>query len=386
MSNYLENKTILLISPEAWGPIKVSKHHYATYLSKKNKVYFLNPSLPAKKSLSKFKIQVEKINDGLSILSYRNILPKLNQFPKTIQKLIYAFQAKKIQAWIPEPIDIVWTFDPYRYWDQGCWKVGKHIYHSVDVHFSKGYENIMAQTSNLVFINSEILRANLEKFNQRVFKINHGTDIDQLTKAIEFKPNLPGKNKLKAGLVANFNHNIDFDLIGKMAEENPTIDFIMIGPYRTNNLGITDQTIFKEIETLKKLSNVFFIGGIDSDQIKNYLDVLDINLVLYKESKTWSKNNTSRDGIIINPHKIMAYLFSGKLLVSSFIHEYCENYQEVIIMSKANSELPELIKKAASQIDYYNGPELIQKRIGVAIANSYDNQIKKIGTIIQNEG
>jgi hypothetical protein len=39
----LSGKNILLISPESWGQNHVSKHHYATELSKNNKIYFLNP-------------------------------------------------------------------------------------------------------------------------------------------------------------------------------------------------------------------------------------------------------------------------------------------------------------------------------------------------------
>lgn len=40
----LHNKTILLISPQSWGKMFLSKQHYAIELAKKgNKVYFLNP-------------------------------------------------------------------------------------------------------------------------------------------------------------------------------------------------------------------------------------------------------------------------------------------------------------------------------------------------------
>ena len=40
----LTNKTILIISPQGWGDMFISKHHYAIELAKKgNTVYFLNP-------------------------------------------------------------------------------------------------------------------------------------------------------------------------------------------------------------------------------------------------------------------------------------------------------------------------------------------------------
>ena len=42
----LHNKTILLISPQSWGTMFLSKHHYAIELARRgNTVYFLNPPL-----------------------------------------------------------------------------------------------------------------------------------------------------------------------------------------------------------------------------------------------------------------------------------------------------------------------------------------------------
>ena len=40
----LKGKTILILSPQSWGKMFVSKHHYAIGLAKKGAVvYFLNP-------------------------------------------------------------------------------------------------------------------------------------------------------------------------------------------------------------------------------------------------------------------------------------------------------------------------------------------------------
>ena len=386
MSDFLENKTILIISPEAWGPVKVSKHHYATYLSKKNKVYFLNPSKKSRLKNFKFEITIEELSPTLSLINYSNLLPKLNSLPKSIQYLIYKYQGKKIQQFIASKIDIVWTFDPYRYWDQRIWQDAFKIYHSVDVHFSKGFEHILAASSNLVFINSEILRANLMQHNPHIYKINHGADIDALAQTHTITPYLPGYNCYKAGLVCNFNNNIDYLLIRSIAKANPTIDFIMVGPYKSNNLGNTHNQIDDEIEQTKAMNNVFFIGSIESESIITYLQLFDINLVLYKESKTWSQSNTTLDGIIINPHKIMAYLYSGKLIVSTYIHEYATGYDDIILMSNKNNEIVQLVSSAVERLSYFNSPELRNKRTSIAIENSYDNQLKKIERIIDNLG
>src|SRR5215216_5648547 len=93
----LVNQNILIISNEPWGNIWYSKHNYANELSKKNKVFFLNPPMPFKFSnFLNFKIKEEKVSDTLTILQYSNLLPvsfaglwKLND--KLILKRLHNF-------------------------------------------------------------------------------------------------------------------------------------------------------------------------------------------------------------------------------------------------------------------------------------------------------
>jgi len=146
------NKTILLISPEAWGTNFVSKHHYASYLAKNNTVYFLNPVLSSKiNPFGKIEIEVKKIKENLVQVNYQNLLPKLNRLPKFIQNYIFKKQAKQIQQALKiRKFDIVWTFDPRRFWNQQNWKTDKSIYHTVDFHSNSKYEIQSVETSNLV--------------------------------------------------------------------------------------------------------------------------------------------------------------------------------------------------------------------------------------------
>ena len=86
----MKNKIILIISPEAWGNNYVSKHHYAKYLSKNNTVYFLNPVY--KSTFFPFKkidVSVISKTKNLHIISYTNVIPRLNSMPKKIQEHFY---------------------------------------------------------------------------------------------------------------------------------------------------------------------------------------------------------------------------------------------------------------------------------------------------------
>ena len=82
----------------------------------------------------------------------------------------------------------------------------------------------------------------------------------------------------------------------------------------------------------------------------------------------------------------MAYLYSGKLIVSTYIHEYATGYDDIILMSNKNNEIVQLVSSAVERLSYFNSPELRNKRTSIAIENSYDNQLKKIERIIDNLG
>lgn len=372
----IKNKSILLISPESWGNVFVSKHHYANYLSKENNVYFLSPPEDwALSAIFSFKIKITRINKNLNVLTYKNPLPRINKLPAFIQRITYNYLAKKIQEKINvSELDIIWSFDPFRFWDFSGWKTKNKIYHTVDVHFNSKHEVKIAATANHIFATTEVLIEPLKQYNRNIYKIRHGADIDGFEVGANYKIQLPGNNTLKAGLVGNFNDNVDYDLLLACITKNPQIDFIMVGPYKSNNLSPTQQCN-PQIETFQKFNNVFFLGEVKSVAIISYLTLFNINLVLYREDK--------RD-IIISPHKMMAYFYSGNVTVASLIPEYTGASQGLIEMCDSNNEIPEKINAISQNINTYNSPELKLLRKGFAIENSYLAQIKKIGEIIYN--
>jgi hypothetical protein len=77
----LENKTIYLISNEAWGPLWYSKHNYAVALSKQNTVVFIDPAPKYQiRNLFSANIELKKIKEDLFVLSYANVFPANQKF------------------------------------------------------------------------------------------------------------------------------------------------------------------------------------------------------------------------------------------------------------------------------------------------------------------
>ena len=373
----ISGKTILIISPESWGKNFVSKHHYATYLSKKNKVYFINAvSKWTPKNLIQQTINTKIINENLTTISYSNQLPGLDKFPLPIQSLLFKITARKIQKLINQKnLDIVWNFDPVRFWNFKGWKTKIKIYHPVDEHKDHKLEEIISKHAQFIFSPAQGILDRFKRYNDKCFKIQHGADIESFEKV---NPNakaisLPGKNQIKAGLIGNFHANIDYEIINKCALINPDVDFIFIGPYQSNNLSSIPNLITLKVMELSTLSNVFFIGEVQSSELINYLKCFNINLIMYKERK---------DNPILNTHKLMGYFYSGNVIISNYIVEYANASRDLIILCQSNEEIPVTIQKVKNNLSIENDDSKKELRTNYAKANSYLCQIEKIGELI----
>jgi len=364
----MENKKILIISTEKWGDNFVCKHHYAKYLSENNQVYFLGPAQGSHKSpLKKQSIQAIKISDNLTVIEYKNLIPKLNSAPKVVQERLYKKMAKNIQSHSCESFDLVWSFDPYRFFNQGVWVSDKRLYHSADIHYNAKYENEIAKSSDIIISISKYLDEKLPE-GSTSHPLGHATDIHSDDK---YDSSFPGNNKIKAAMVGNFSNYLDYNLIGEIAETSPEVDFIFVGPKAESNLGSADPIVVSQIEELEKTKNIFFIGEVRYSRLNDLLSKVDINLTLYKQELR-----------VVNAHKILSYLLSGNVTICSYIQDYDGADENLISIVDNNEDLPNRIKEIASNLEYWNSENLMSIRKNYAIDRSYPNKIKEISQLI----
>lgn len=136
MPDILVGKTILIISPQAWGKMFLSKHHYALELAKMgNQVFFLNPPNQNKWLLkSKVDIIESDLNANLKIISHTLFFPFILRFyALPFFHLLMKFHIEVVIRKITEPINIIWSFDqgnnyPFKFFSKSALK----IFHPVD--------------------------------------------------------------------------------------------------------------------------------------------------------------------------------------------------------------------------------------------------------------
>lgn len=357
----LSNKNILLISPEPWDHIFVSKHHYATHLAKSNnKVYFLNPP---KESSS---ISVNKTTyENLFTIDYKGFIKGLRFLPRKIQKYFIGQKFKKLEKAANVKFDLVWSFDNSVFYDFDS--LPKSIYsisHIVDLNQDFNTK-IAAKSADLcIGVKKEIVDR-LKCFNKNTILIPHG--VQEFTQSSE-KVILPGKNRIKALYMGNLAmKHIDWELLNMVVKKNVNVDFILMGDgidQNNNKYNIAEQ------------NNIYLLGRIFSTEIGLYLNSADILLSLYDGS--YASNYAT-------PHKIMEYLASGKIISSTWIAEYDQLYENgLILMSKTQYEFLENFKKLIENLDEFNSKENQEKRKVIAKSNSYFKQLERITDSIKS--
>lgn len=360
----IRDKRILLISPEGWGPHRVSKHHYAITLARQgNEVYFLNPP-----NTDAMDSQIP----GLIIINHSLLFRGLSYLPKLISSFLTLLEIKWIETKLGLRFDIIWNFDPSRIFNLGMLKRKLRIAHLVDLNQTFSRE-ILCASSDLVLCTSKQLHAILSEFNDNCHNIGHGCQNEIGNKVREeLSKIILNDSKIKVGYIGNLSYRyLDWPTIHSLVESFEESNFYFIGPEGVSNLA-------KSINnpppiTLKSKGNTFFLGPVDSSEINSLLPMFDILLVAYKYEDREQ---------MANPHKIMEYFNSGKVILSSYTSEYSEQ-KDLLVMVDRPEDMVESFRAILNGIDEYNSMENKQKRRKFSLSHSYENQINRIEKILK---
>jgi len=138
-AGFLNNKVVLILTPQSWGNMLLAKHHYAIELAKRgNEVYFLNPPDNDHWSWEKGekRIEIEPLADhpNLYIINQKLFFPyNLKFHSRRLYNILIKKQIRNILQMIPKPVDLLWSFDlgnlfPLPFFGKKMFK----IFHPVD--------------------------------------------------------------------------------------------------------------------------------------------------------------------------------------------------------------------------------------------------------------
>jgi glycosyltransferase involved in cell wall biosynthesis len=387
----LQNKNILVLSPQSWGKLFVSKHHYAVELAKRgNRVYFLDPPEQGRTGL-RTAVDIRPLPDAenLFLVRHRLWFPYILKFHAL--PLFHAGMRRHIGRVLKEigvPIDIVWSFDlgnlyPWRFFSGVQFKV----FHPVDEPLTAG-AIASAKGSDVIFsVTTEILEK-YKKFNIPGYFINHGVAEHFLDPAGDAGESIadplvaggqaPGP--VKVGIAGNLlREDLDREIFLRIVRENPTVQFECWGSYKngqSNIGGVSNSGTSVFIESLLALPNIKLHGPVSPDELAAQLRGMDAFLICYDVQKDQSRGT--------NYHKVMEFISTGKIVVSNNVTTYRQRPDliQMVDSRENNEQLPALFKKVAGSLDHYNSPELQAVRKAFARDNSYVRQVDRIEAIL----
>ncbi len=348
----LAEQNILIISPEPWDHIWVSKHHYAHKLAEMGaKVVFANP--PKKKwhlTHTEF--------SNLQVLHYPKFIKGLRKFPTTISQMLFKRKLKQIEKYCATSFDIIWSFDNSVFFDFTLMKHSFNISHIVDLNMDTEFKKAV-QTSNLFLFNSRPIENKSISLNRESHFINHGF----CNISIPVETEIQSKNgNLNVGYAGNLDIvYLDWKILIKTITSNPNINFHFAGKTDTPS-------------KFEQFNNVTYHGLLNTKNLMAYYQQMNILIICYLADIYPDQ--------LANPHKMMEYLGTGKPLLVTYTSTYKEYNEGIILMCQKNEEFLSKLKTLVSNYEHYNSEDLILKRKTIARSNTYEKQIERIEKLI----
>lgn len=366
----LKDKSIIILSPQPWSHLNISKHHYARELAIHNKVFFVTS--PEEKIGLSFNWRKPEIGN-LEVLTFQ--VPVFHVFRfylkksySTIAKWRLLYILKKKSGMVDICIDFGY-YSELRSLNKILAK--KKIYFPVD---DVNLQEPNSRDADLVLSVSPILVERFIGAGIPCYFINHGLSLPFVKPALN-QMSLCWQRKSTIKIVYAgylFIKYIDIPVFKKIVNKFPEIHFHFYGSMEYNPDSKTHKDWF---DFLHGKENVFLHGVVSTESLSIAYSEADGFLLCYKPDFINYHGE--------NSHKILEYLSSGKVLISTYISLYEES--DLIAMSpKArNEELVDLFGSVLENLENYNSIELIKRRISLALDNTYEKQILKISGFLE---
>jgi glycosyltransferase involved in cell wall biosynthesis len=358
----LEDRRILIISPQKWGAMMVSKHHYAVELARRgNQVWFLNP--PARELRPRLTVESPRAN--LSVVSHRpyfnlnlrfHLRPLYDVFMRAQTRLLVRRLGR---------FDVVWCFDTNLYSSLADFGAARIVYHVVDQFEERRAFGPAREADLIVSVAREILDRFTEVPRPKLL-VNHGiaSRFAELARArLDERAFAPRSGeRLRIGYVGNLLiPRLDRDTLVRLVRERPDLEFHFWGDHG-------DRSGF--VALLERNPNVRLHGAIPAEQLAESMQSMDAFLVCYE---WWKDLNEG-----CNTHKLLEYLSTGKVVIASRIAGYAGSDLIRMSTSRYNADLVELFNATVEQLDEVNAAPLQEKRIRFALENTYERHVDAV--------
>lgn len=235
------------------------------------------------------------------------------------------------------------------------WEVDKRVYYCYDEitgmdwcsKWGPDAEKAYLKKVDQVIVTSTALQRAKKSLNPACVLVKNGVDLDRFQSQDITKT----KNKV-IGYVGAIDDRLDYELIAQTATAFPECEIQMVGP------------VVSEIATqrLSGLKNVRFMGSFPQEQVPGKIKNMDLCLIPFRKTALTKA---------IYPLKVNEYLAMGKPVVTTDFADLSD-FESIIAIASTADDFTEAIGMAMK----YNNRMRIQKRIGFAKSNGWDDRVR----------
>jgi len=229
-------------------------------------------------------------------------------------------------------------------------------------------EETCMRNYDLTFCTSSELTRFASEFSPKVHFLPNGADTALFNKAVTER--LPRPQELQSvhtpiiGFIGHIDFRIDYELVKKIALDNPDKTMVFVGPIESVVEHIKDE--------LDNMKNVLFVGPRPITDIPNYHQYFDCAIIPFFKTKLTRS---------VYPLKINEYLAAGLPVIATNFSADIKSFDQVAYIEDTHEGFLQAIRTAISE----NTPERVKERMNVASQNSWTARVEKFWEIVSME-
>jgi len=339
----LDFDAIIVTSDEPYSKMWHTQLIYTEFLSKNNKVFFINP--PKKWALINifwFKLKIQKEKNDLTVVNYCNVFPNfIELFNRVNERKNEKYLTKELQKIKAHKL-LIWHFDSFRsaFLNNFYIKtlVIKRIYHIIDPFYNNPLDKILCELSDIIVITSPRLNLNYTPFNTKIINIPQCLDIELQYKLLNSESRIKLKTEGKY-----------FVLLGTISDDinfNCILELLKISDFKLVIIGKKINIIKSIIESqlVFNHANVEYLGVLLPQEFYPILKNALAGLILYTEEKIEQPRS---------PLKALNYLISSIPTITNIECEIPQLLGECIYHVKNKNQLYNHITNAlGNELDF----------------------------------
>ena len=223
-------------------------------------------------------------------------------------------------------------------------------------------ERLLLDNADVVFTGGYKLFTAKSAHHRNVHFFGCGVDVTHFGKALSSETTIPSDARLDgpvAGYFGVIDERLDYDLIRQLAESNPTMHVVMVGPTAKVNPA-----------ELPSAPNIHWLGQRSYEELPRYVKAFGVCLMPFALNEATE---------YINPTKTLEYMAAGKPIVSTAVPDVVRNFTPIVTVANSSMEFIEGVANALTAPDGQH----IADGIEMAKQSSWESVIGQMRTLIR---